>query len=523
MLCSATSIQLNHKLILNADILNSVAGVNSNIVEWKAAELENSPQTKLMAARFEDINNDFAANAYGYGLIQELFVYPVHEINNGIVGTPLICQQPIPNTSGTKRCVFVYENGLLVGYQNDLSILPSIGLNSPLDDGDVAEVFQGIVSATDGVIYDTPVITSEDLKHFGFRCYVCPVVSGQPSYDWEDVTDTNFCQFDEATATLTWNSSLLSNGFFPAVKIGNTVQLFVKNDYDLVTYDGHLKFTVGDGIHSQIPPGQINVYSNGRPLVYGIDFVVNWPEICVVRVPSETIDNLEIMVRTMGWCNPETMQPWEVETGWVRDGKISFDGRRSVRTNRSAMVVSNELYYPQESIDYAENSTSVAPLVDGKPYAIYDYVCAVDALTDQSTMDLLIREREFSDRVSDYLTSKIGEPAPVDPVIIGSRWQLFSPVVSTLIHSLNAGYLDSGELDSQYTNLDVDLWMDPFKMLLPFDPAFLKFDDQYVDVRAHQYSTAMELTNSQYRFVEYVIKHYLFDRIDLTSTVLNLG
>lgn len=510
-------------LLPYSEILKAVAGVNANIPEWKASGLENSDFTKLMAASFDSITNTLATNAYGFGLIQNVFAEPNQTVSNGIVSTPLICQKAIPGTSGTKRCVFGYENGMLTGFQNDTSIIPSIGLNTPLDTSTHAEVFQGLVDSTDDVIYDQLTITNPDLEHFGFRCYVCSIVSGSPIWDWEDVTDSFYYQYDPDTYTLTWNSTILGTQFLPAVKIGNTVQMFVKDDFTTSSYDGNLRFTVGDGVHGQIPPGLINVFLNGRSLVQDIDFVVRWPQICVNRVPADQpIENLIIEVRTMGWCNPQTMKPWLVESGWVKDGKISVDGHRSVRTQRSGFVVSNEKYLSMNQVNYAELNNG--PLItDGKPYAIYDYVCPVDALTDQSTVDLIVREKDFGSRVSDYLTAKIGEPAPTNPVIIGSRYQLFSPIVSTLIHSLLAGYLGNGELDGQYTNLDVDVWLEPFKDLLEFDPAYLKIDDQYVDVRAHQYSVTVELTNSQYRFVEYVIKHYLFDRIDLTPTVLNLG
>jgi hypothetical protein len=284
-----------------------------------------------------------------------------------------------------------------------------------------------------------------------------------------------------------------------------------------------LRFTVGDGVHGQIAPGQVVVYLNGKPLVNGIDCIVRWPQVCVIKVPDVAdVEDLVIQVRTMGWCDPLTMQPYLPEVGFVKDGVLSVNGRYDLRYNENQLVVIGDIYRPTAGMQFQETDGGV-PATDGLPYAIYPYILPVEKATGTNTIDLIQIEADFKDRISDYITVKKPQLPPVNPVIIGQRWKVFSPVVSALIHSLNNGYLNGGELDGLYSNLSVDVWMQPFIDLLPFDLAFIGYDTDYIDVLAHQYPTAMELTNSQYRFVEYVIKHYLFDRVDLTPSVLNLG
>lgn len=522
-----TSVRLQelYQLPYN-EVVQAIAGVNSGVPEWTAAALENSAYTRLMASQYKDIDVLLLNDAYGYDLITSIFAKPNRVIDTQTVQAPLICQQPIiEGTGSTKRCVFGYTNGFLVGYQNDSSVLPTIPLSGAVATAQIAEVLQGHISSTDGVFYDQNV-SSHELTAFGFRCYACSIVSGVPTGDWSDVTDSVYYQFNSSTnpPKITWNFPLLdAANLYPAVKIGNTIQVFELPGFDSAGYDGHMKFTVGYGPIPQIPPGQVSVYVNGVSQVNGIDFAMDWPTISINRKPAEqNVENLSILVRTMGWCDASTMQPWVIENGFVKDGVVSINGRFDTRFNGTGLVIVGGKFLPYDEVRFQERQAGLAS-TDGVPYSISSYILPLETVTQKSSYLLLQKEVAFKQKVSDYLTIKQPPAGPVNPVIIGDRWRLFSPVVSALIHSLNDGYLGAGQLDAQYTNVDVDQWMLPFIGLLPFDPAYIGFDANYIEVSAHQFNTTMSLTNAQYRFVEYVIKHYLFDRIDLTPTVLNLG
>ncbi|MCB1713278.1 MAG: hypothetical protein KDH96_12645, partial [Candidatus Riesia sp.] len=94
-----------------------------------------------------------------------------------------------------------------------------------------------------------------------------------------------------------------------------------------------------------------------------------------------------------------------------------------------------------------------------------------------------------------------------------------SPFISRIIHEFFSGFLNAGQLDTSYTDQQVDGWLANLYYLLEVDPCLRNVDHRYVIVYPHQYSNVVSVTNAQYRFLEYLIARFLNNRVDLTSSL----
>ena len=59
----------------------------------------------------------------------------------------------------------------------------------------------------------------------------------------------------------------------------------------------------------------------------------------------------------------------------------------------------------------------------------------------------------------------------------------------------------------------------PFKYLLALDPCCRNTEGYFVAIRAHQFSDVQTINVHQYVFLEYLIRTYLNNMVDITPTV----
>lgn len=532
-----------------SNIVGGMVGVNATIPEWTAAELEASAYNEIVRSYSEDITNEMIEDAYGYNALTRLFADPfqfplIQEITRyAPIPHALNIRHPVSNLA--HRTIFSYDvDGAFMKYQNnsgDYDQVPvtAIGAVQPA----LFEILHTHCTNSDGTRFPNynsgtnsfteTVVATHDLKYHGFRCYVCPIVAGVPNEQWYDVTDNinNYYTYSEpgGMPTLTWNSALLSvASLYPCVKIGNQILLYDVPLNDVI-YPGIIRFSVNAYVRwlgvnitrvQSVPPGVIDIFMDDECLTEGIDYYVDWPQIVVVRKPKRTpAEGLKVLARCYGFCNPDTMQHYPPrEIGFVKGGLLSVDDEYDVRNDRNIRIIVAGKVKHRSQVRFAEDATG--PLTtDGRPFSITDVIVPVEHFTSKTTYEYRQASLELDDTVQNYLNIHLEEETPVFPAVINQKWDVVSPFASALIHALLEGYLDNGELDTNYNNLDVAGWVAPYTYLLPFDPCQVGVNEDYVLIRPHQYDTTITLTYPQYRFIEYLNVHYLNTKLDLTPFI----
>lgn len=514
-------------------IVNTFINVPSLVPEWRAAELENSAYMELLNADSNKISEDLILKAYGYNALTDIFATPLFKLSDNQFQNTAITNIPDETTREGVRSYFCYdESGFLLGYFED----QTTNLNTFLPDSlatktRMIESFNMSVSKEKLPIWFDTDIEHKDLKQYGFACYL-GTKTNTGILEWDDVTDTNLYEYDPGgrnkLPSIKWKWNVIAQeNMIPAVLNFKGMNIYEYQYGTDVQLDGCVNITLKaqhvsnvDNIYKpvEIPPGTVDVFVNGYSLIENVDYYMKWPTIVIVNRDFNRLKDAKILVRTYGFANPKTMQPYEPrEVGFVKDGMLSVNGHYDVRTNKPLrVIVENKLVNP-DTKNYGEylignNHT------DGRPYSINDYIIPIENLTTKANTKKLYEEcLEIDKRVGDYLTTMLPENKSPTPMVVGSRWVVISPLISSLIYSFKHGYDFDKTVGDNFNNQDVEKYIQPFKWLLEFDPAYHNVDENYFRIEAHAENSVINITQKQYEFLELVIKLHLNDRVDLTN------
>lgn len=515
-----------------SSIIQAMTGVNSTLPEWRAEYLEASPYAAIMRTYLEKITAKMAEDAYGYNSATKTVADPLHEVkysgDQGWVDVVEGLNIPQPWDGLVKRHYFLYDDDGLLTNQGESISTTSIEMLPQNKTYKYAELYIGeIRENVDDTIYNANYSHAE-LNYYGFRCYISPMVDGVPTDDWQDVTGQNYYTFtDGVVPKIEWNFGLLANAkFYPAIKIARGSMVYDLN-YTESTYPGYLSFKVthqnGNDVEDiRIPPGQVDVFMNGESLNKDIDYYMNWPAITITRRPKD-VSNINIKVRMRGFCNPITMKPFEArDSGFVTGGLLSVDNEYDVQGDRNIRIIVDGKLKSRKDVTFAENATNIIPMVDGRAWSISDHQVTVENFSSKRTIDYLMTAYDLDHRVKAYLSERLKGAEPENPFIQTEPWALTSPFISAIIHGFTKyNFLDDKDLTKTFVAEEVNQWISSYRSLLDSDPCLdPNIDPWYIKIYPHIYTTLVEVTDGQYRFLEYVIRNYLKNRIDLTPSVI---
>lgn len=519
---------------LDLDQIEQAMGTTGNeVTEWQAGELEQNDYTRLMGSDPNNIDKTLVANAYGYHTLTRIMSQSVHQPQGS--GSSRYVTRP-PGMS--MAAVFTYNlQGHLVGWSSHLA---GETIHVP------ASTQAKVVELLDGRLHDsgndyygwTLITTNESVRKTGFRCYVAPMINGSPDQSqWTDVTDDDtYFTVSEDGKEIQWNDSELDlKGEYPATRIGGRVVFYqVPLNED---YPGYVRFDVNvpnrwklpskdddsslSGYPITIPYGQMDIFMDGQLLVEDVDYIVDWPTVTIVKkVPRTPADGLQVHVRCTGFADSNLNRYRPDEIGFVKDGMLSDNDQYNIYDARNLRISVGGSFKQRHQVRLAEDEQG-PDLENGNPYAIQNVLAPVERYLDRNTNEFYEQAVAFDQTVGNYLNQYISTDSAETPIILEGLYQLYSPFTSKLIHDLLDGWLNSGELDGDYTPTDIDNWLEQkgTKDLLPFDPAIHPVDTRFVNVRAHHYDTTMTLSIEQYNFVQRCVDLYLNDKVDLTPFI----
>lgn len=525
------------------DIISALINVPSLVPEWRAVNLEKSDYMKLISAGSNELTTELVADAYGYNGLITTFAHPFKKVNirpDDEVPIPTVLRQPDILTRQGLRSFWVYNKaGLMVDYRETKTNVSTTKLKHVTDEGDVGY----IESFNMGIKYDSPLvygntnIESWDLEQYGFRCFVCQDTMQGPSGVWDDVTESKLYTYTpgrgQTKPKITWNWGLLTQGnLVPIVYIPKYMYVYratinkANGDYDgviEVVPRFILKWNNRE-IHRamDIPVGNIDVFVNGLSLIEGIDYVYKHDTIIINTHGLHTANKLDIVVRYYGFSNPETDSNWKPrEIGFVKGGKISVDGKYGIHKDKATKVILGGLVKQIDEINTGEEDGNGKVPFDGTPYSIVDYNLPIENIvTNRRSYPLFKEVYDIDKRVSDYLSTRIPQKEPVFPHVHIQRYKLVSPVISAIINAMLVGMEFDELIINNYNTDTIDKFMQPYKWLLEYDPAALDYDNEYVMVEPHGYTTNVSISQKQYTFLEWIIKIYLRGRVDLSHNVV---
>lgn len=528
----------------HAQRLEAMAGVNSTMPEWRAANLENSAYIRLMGSAFVDVTDTLVEEAYGYNAATYAVAKSISKVNAQRQITidlghniPWDSKKPLPQATDARRVIFWYDvAGKYLGNSVSNSAVGSITVPATFPTADRAEIINGdlITGVGDvGTFPDQAKVYDYDYGYYGYRNYVCGIVNGVLDHKWIDVTDTSFCTYikpaDGSTPYIEWQYSLLNMaGYYPATRFANKVNVH-NPSFKSTTFTGIMEYDINKIADSKLsllgpPPGFVTVWMDGESLIENLDYYYRrGGNIAIVKTPKQSIDNTKLTIRFHGYMNPKTNKPFAPrDIGFVKNGVLSYNQvfnpwhDRDIRINvNGGLKFANEVQFAEAG---SENVGS--RYMDGMAYSVEDYQSLVEPFTNQRTVPYKMASLDIDQRMSAYLSERLPENTPHNEYITPARHELYSPTMARFIQLMQTGAITDAEVERETMDegiLERYGWIS--KQYQDCEPILLGYNPEYVSIRPHPHIEPVEVSGNQYAFLERVNRIFLKSDLDLTNSV----
>lgn len=498
------------------DILRAFSGTDAVLVDWQAAELEQSAYVRLMAAKHVNITNDLCTRAYGYNAISSMVAMTPQQVVNDN-GQSVVTLPPLLARSCT---VYEYDiNGKLLGWYpqagsaSDLYICTNAACA-------LVEVIEGIGTKQIDVNYNAAIYQVE--AGLNYRFYTDVLISGVPSGNYTDVTGTNAYSIDDQ-GVVAWNVDLTRR-----LPIIVSDKQFLAYEFTEDGYDGLLEFSIAhyrsDLLAERALPFQpekVELWLDGRTLTPGLDYVLNWPRVTICNKSyladtSVPRHSPKITVRCRGVAESVIVPAY----GFVVNGLLSNNNRFDVRDDKVIRLSIDGKINLRNAMNFRED---LGVLVDngmnGKPYFVDDPTIPLRTITDANTYTLRDEARVIDARVEAYLTNMYPTPNVAVANPIASKHMLFSPFLNKLVHDLIHNILLPVEDDTTHyiSTVQFDALLAPYLYLVECDPVVTGVDQRYVEIHPHDGMDYIELTPIQYAIIERANFRYLRNEVVLNK------
>lgn len=501
-------------------LANAMLGVDSTVSNWRAEALEASQYAELMRHVNTQLDKEVVQSALGYNAISKAMANTPQHVE-------LISNQRmavLPYGLRTRSTAYEYDtDGKLLDWYLHLT-----GTNYPVRNYNAVLVEMLAAEAGDrpDEVYGETLVTLDPTATY--RMYLCEYVNGVPNNQWVDVTGSgHYAVIDNE---LTW--LIDTERYYPMVRSDRVMLAYTLS---LKPTDGLLRFNLTqralrNNVVSvwtmQIPMGELDIWLNGRALIEGVDYIVQFPQVVIFNkayLDAPKTKSQKIQIRFSGFCHADLSRDIPTEVGFVDYGLLSRNNRFDIRDDKVMRVTVGGALYAKDELQFSETDSGVMvpDASNGLPYLIRDIVVPMRGHTTRDTYELRAASQIIDRRISDYMTLKLPQPKFSTPSAIQQKYTVYSPFCCKIIYDLVSGLLADPRIMGNYSNQDVMEICEPYTWLLGFDPTQegLELDADYVNIHPHNLTTVIELDIYKYRFLQRVVAMFMNDRVELSGFI----
>jgi hypothetical protein len=499
-------------------------GTDATLANWRAATLEASVYTQIMRTQNSfDITEDMVEAAYGYGAISRVLGDgPVLTQNAG--GVSWIDVPP-----GLQNgCTMLEYNssGVLLGFR-----FHPIGYAYQTTNVNAAWVEPISGTGTSMLTSGHSVQDQILVPYQNHRFYSCPLSGGQPvAGGWVDVTgDTN--AYTVTNNVVTWTVDFTA--FATLVRDDGVFLLY---NHTQTPADGQFLFSIastdkynGVAIAAPmlVPPGQIDLYLNGHILVEGVDYLVSWPQVCIINTSyliyntNGSVGSQVVTVVGTGFCNSDLTRIGYTDTGFVKYGVMSRNAFVNLRDDKVLKIGMGGGVFPRSAVEFSEDNPIAGMTVvpNGSLYGIRQVIVPTLNYTNLDTYTLYTQDSAVDLAVENYMTQYVVDKVETNPDFIPDLYVIYSPFCAKIIFDLVNDVLSMAAWTGQYSELDVRNALTSYTHLLDYEPTYLTLDTTRIVVAPHNLQTVVTLNYYQHKFLAYAVDTFLNNKVDLTDFV----
>ena len=506
-------------------ILMAMSGVDTLIPTWWASNLEASDYCLYMGRLYPDINISNTEKAYGYNYTSMVIGDSPLKANLALQRVPL----PYGLAAYTSTAYELTPDGLLNG----------VFIHNTRDDDynirngqtTMVEMIMGEGTNKPDVQYGTtniPVTPDSDIRVY-MSWMDFSMNPPQPNGKWEDITGDD-TKYKVINGRVVWVSP--ETGQYLMVRSNSK---FLAYSFNANISHGNLIFelaetTVVNGVLEEracpVPGGDLQIWLNGKNLVRDIDYVVNFPFVCInnykfFKQPANLTPQ-RVTVRMTGFCTKDLKLEKPKATGFIVNGTIGYNRHYDSWRDKVMHLSIDGSVKHKDDVIFTEDATSwnrYHPL-NGTPYQIVNQTVPLRGFTKSGTYPLREKAKEVDCVVEDYMDAHYQFLGNEPVSVAQERWRLVSPFMSQMV-----GLCLSNEIAPdqwvEYSDTEVIAMCKPYEVLLPFDPLdnAKAIPSKYVDITPHRYNNTVNVTRAQMRFLESVARLYGQGKIGLNNYI----
>jgi hypothetical protein len=501
--------------------MQALIGLNSSLDMWSAASLENNSYTALMRSNMLNIDQNLVQQAYGYNAISRL-------VGNTPIKTIIRSSRqyaPVPYLLSNGCTVYEYDsNGILLDNYHHMSGTDYYCVNA---DTRLVEMIAGKGTDTPNVIFGKNNILLP--AYDNYRVYMSDTSTDPLNQTWTDITGSD--KYSVVNNRLIWSS--YETEYLLMVR---TDSHFLKFEIDVLSSAGNLAFTLfekenRDGVLLDytlpVPLGELDIWLNGRSLLRGLDYVIDFPKIYIVNKEylkqpgGSSLQNIQ--VRFTGFCNKNMTLDAIEDYGFVEHGFLSNNNRYDIRDDKVLRITVGGRTMSRDDVSFSEDhdGINVTSSLNGLPYQIKDIVVPLKELTDENTYSLRDKSIAIDKQVSDFMSIRLPQPSRNALSAIPRKYILLSPYFTHLINTLASNRIDNDTVVNALTDMQVMDVCKPYEYLLKYDPITYRdtINWDYVILHPHNLNNVVNLTIFEYRFLTKVVRLYGHGLIELSPFV----
>lgn len=510
--------------LTSEEIMGAMTGTNATLDIWRAENLETTPYVTFMSARPDDVYpitynrpqdtsatkeaaQQRAGDVYGYHVSATILADTPKEVVT--VGSNTYAEMAFEHRYNAT--VFEYDaQGVLLGWYYHVRGRHYIPRNS-----DTARV-EAITGK--GGFYNQGIESDRVVIPYGHnaRLYVQEVHAGQPTGVYTDITNDpnrdDYGTFVTTDGVEEWVWDLDPIDWKGYVRIDDR---FLCYDLELGMNNGHLRFSliegygVGDRV-IEVPYGQLDIGMNGRWLVEGVDYRIEWPEVVISNLEYLEETKQKFTIRAFGLSPVDDTHLPTTETGFVEYGVLSNDQDYDIHRYRVLHVVMDGYYRPASELVFDEqrNSMTIDGVRNGAPYTIKTPPVVMRDVYDDDQQARLVDDAIDVD-VKAYMNEHYPPSTRGEPDFIETPYTVISVFANKLVHDLKENLLYPSEILDQYSDHDIREWCKPYEWLLPFDICNTEYDKVHLRVYPHWEDQPVELDIYQWGLLQRALALYL--------------
>jgi hypothetical protein len=491
-------------------IVQAMVGADAVLPIWTAPALENSPFVKLLDVPYNEISIELIEAAYGYNALTKVLGDTPQTGMNIQLGPEAF---ELPAGLQVESTIYEYNSeGVLLGWHQHLGAQLYIARSSD------CRYIEGVV----GLGSEAPTVTygQTDIgipAGYSFRVYMAYGDAASQITPWKDVTDSG--DYVVENGILKWQGD--DEDYVLMVRFDRG---FLAYDLEITPVAGTIYFTLAEfsgGLHRTlaVPPGDLDIWLNGRKLINGLNMAVSFPHVYVfdkdylVQPAGSTPQKLTIRATGFAESTAEGfVTDKDDDYGFIEHGVLSNNNRFDIRDDRVMTVTVEGCLKLRSDIIFSEqhSGVSVSNALNGQFYQVKDRLVPLRWLTKSQAEALRDQSRSVDQAVSDYMSLQLPQPPRDAPSAIQKRHRLFSPFFSHLINDLQSGQFDRSVFSKVLSDTDVLTICKPYEALLENDPLHERFGIDYrmVLIHPHQLDNTILLDVESYAFLKHVVKLY---------------